>query len=128
MKNNISLKFLLFLLCALILTSKSYAQPLSSEEIRELIIKDWERGKAFTVDYLNAMPADKYSFRPVDSIRNFAQQMLHLALSNVFLMSNATDKQPLSYLQSDFEHSPTAQKKAIVFFCRNQACLYDERF
>jgi uncharacterized damage-inducible protein DinB len=68
------------------------------------------------VDYLNAMPADKYSFRPVDSIRSFAQQMLHLALSNIFLMSNATSVKPLSFMQSDLERSPTAQTKDSVMY------------
>ena len=38
------------------------------------------------------MPADKYSFRPVDSIRSFAEQMLHLAFANVFLNMVATGK------------------------------------
>jgi uncharacterized damage-inducible protein DinB len=89
---------------------------LSSEEIKTIIVKDWERAKAYTVDYLNAMPADKYSFRPVDSIRSFAQQMLHLALSNIFLMSNATSVKPLSFMQSDLERSPTAQTKDSVMY------------
>jgi hypothetical protein len=40
-------------------------------------------GPAYTVDYLNAMPADKYSFKATDSTRSFAQQMLHLAQANV---------------------------------------------
>jgi uncharacterized damage-inducible protein DinB len=62
------------------------------------------------------MPADKYSYRPVDSIRSFAQQMLHLALSNIFLMSNATSVKPLSFMQSDLEHSPTSQTKDSVMY------------
>ena len=116
MKRFISFKSILILFCTLTLSFKTNAQALSSEEIRELIVKDWERGKLFTLDYLKAMPGDKYSFRPVDSIRSFAQQMLHLALSNVFLMSNATDKPPLSYLESDLEHSPSAQQKDSVMY------------
>jgi len=60
---------------------------------------DWQRAKAYTVDYLNAMPADRYSFHPVDSIkRTFAQQMLHLASGNIFLMSKATAAKPPSFL------------------------------
>jgi uncharacterized damage-inducible protein DinB len=62
------------------------------------------------------MPADKYSFKAVDSIRSFAQQMLHLAQGNIFLMNNATDEKPPSFLESDLEHSPTAQKKDSVMY------------
>jgi hypothetical protein len=97
-----------------------WAQPLGQEEIKQIIIKDWLRAKEFTIDYLNAMPADKYSFKPVDSIRSFAQQMLHLDLSNVFLMSNATDSKPLAFGASDLEHSPGAQKKdSVIYYVSN---------
>lgn len=99
-----------------VLSSKSYAQSLTSEDIKTIIVKDWERAKAYTVDYLNTMPADKYSFKAVDSIRSFAQQMLHLAQGNIFLMNNATDEKPPSFLESDLEHSPTAQKKDSVMY------------
>ena len=74
------------------LTSGASAQPISGEQIREQFLKDWQRAKVYTLDYLNNMPADKYSFRPVDSIRSFAQQMLHLAFANVFLNMVATGK------------------------------------
>jgi uncharacterized damage-inducible protein DinB len=62
------------------------------------------------------MPADKYGFKAVGSLRSFAQQMLHLAAGNVFLMMNATGKPPLTWLQSDIEHSTTAQGKDSVMY------------
>src|ERR1700737_18715 len=107
-----------FLLSGMLLLSGTLAQAqtLSSEDIRSQFIKDWERAKAYTVDYLNKMPADKYSFKAVDSIRSFAQQMLHLAQGNLFLMSTATDTKPPSFMQSDLEHSMTAQKKDSVMY------------
>jgi uncharacterized damage-inducible protein DinB len=96
--------------------AKSFGQSLSSEDIKVQIIKDWERAKIYTTDYLNDMPAEKYNFRPVDSIRSFAQQMLHLATGNIFLMSNATDQAAPSFEKSDPEHSPTAQSKDSVMY------------
>ena len=63
------------------------AQTLKDDEVRLQLLKDWERAKAYTVDYLNTVPPDKYSFRATDSIRNFAQQMLHLAQSNVNIIA-----------------------------------------
>src|SRR6186713_2802043 len=70
------------------------AQALSGDDIKQQFIKDWERSKAYTLDYLNTMPADKYSFKPVDSIRSFAQQMLHLASANLGLVNQGTGAQP----------------------------------
>lgn len=99
-----------------VFSSESHAQSLNTEDIKAQMIKDWERAKTYTVDYLNTMPADKYSFKAVDSIRSFAQQMLHLAQGNLFLMSNATDQQTPSWLSSDPEHRITAQKKDSVMY------------
>jgi uncharacterized damage-inducible protein DinB len=96
-------------------TLTSHAQSLTSEEIKAQIVSDWERAKVYTVDYLNAMPADKYSFKAVDSIRSFAQQMLHLSGGNVFLMSTATDAKP-PFRRADLETSPGAQSKDSVMY------------
>jgi uncharacterized damage-inducible protein DinB len=85
-------------------------------DIKAQMAKDWERAKSYTVDYLNTMPANKYSFMATDSIRSFAQQMLHLAQGNVFLMSNATDQQPPSWLMSNPEKRTTAQQKDSVLY------------
>ena len=116
-----------FFILNLIFTSRTVAQSLSSEEIRSQLVKDWERAKEYTVSYLNTMPDRKYSFKPVDSIRSFAMQMLHLSQGNLFLMSLATGEQAPDWAQADLEHSPTAQSKDSVMyyvtssydFCRN---------
>jgi Uncharacterized protein conserved in bacteria len=110
--------FSLIAFCLLVFTFlfsyESSAQTL--QDIKMQMVKDWERAKTYTVDYLNTMPADKYSFKAVDSIRSFAQQMLHLAMGSYLLMSNATDETPPSFSQSDVEHSATAQNKDSVMY------------
>lgn len=109
-----------FMVCALlpllifVFSLQSGAQSL--EDIKTQMVKDWERAKAYTVDYLNRMPADKYSFKPVDSIRSFAQQMLHLSQGSCFLMSNATDVKPPAFMMVNLEHSSTAQNKDSVMY------------
>ena len=71
--------FALSILCLnLFAAIQAKAQAPSGEEIKAQFIKDWERARTYTVDYLNTMPANKYSFKAQDSIRSFAQQMLHL--------------------------------------------------
>lgn len=93
----------------------AHAQALSSEDIKAQMVKDWERAKAYTIEYLNAMPADKYSFRATDSIRSFAQQMLHLAGGNFGLMSVGTGQKP-PVTRRDLETSPGAQSKDSVMY------------
>jgi hypothetical protein len=93
------------------------AQAISSEQIKAQMVNDWQRAKAYTIDYLNTMPSDKYSFHPVDSIkRSFAQQMLHLASGNIFLMSKATDATTPAFFGFDIEHSAGAQSKDSVVY------------
>jgi uncharacterized damage-inducible protein DinB len=92
------------------------AQALSSEDIKSQLVKEWKRAKDYTVEYLNTMPADKYSFKAVDSIRSFAQQMLHLAQGNCNLMSMATGQNSYGWVKSDLEHSPGAQMKDSVMY------------
>ena len=100
---------------AFVFSFTAHAQALTSEDIKAQMVKDWERGKAYTIEYLNTMPADKYSFKPVDSIRSFAQQMLHLAGGNIFLMMNTTDQKP-PFRRADLETSPGAQQKDSVMY------------
>lgn len=54
------------------------------------MVKDWERAKAHTQEYLDAMPAEKYGLKPTPEMRSFAQQMLHLTDGNYGFASAAT--------------------------------------
>lgn len=78
------------------------------DSIKALYIKDWQRAKAYTKEYLDAMPKDKYSFRAQDSVRTFAQQMLHMAQGTVGLASNGTGAQRLQWAARNLERSQTA--------------------
>jgi uncharacterized damage-inducible protein DinB len=116
MKKMIAVSIAFQLALTLLCSDRSNAQALTSADIKAQMVKDWERAKSYTVDYLNTMPADKYSFKAVDSIRSFAQQMLHLAAGNVFLMSSATGDKGLPWLMSDPEHRASSQQKDSVMY------------
>ena len=83
------------------------------EAVKAQLIKDWERAKAYTKEYLDAMPKDKYGFRAQDSVRTFAQQMLHLAQANVGLNSNGTAKERI-WQGRLLENTPSAQSPDSV--------------
>ena len=57
------------------------------------MVIEWQRAKTYTKSYLDAMPADGYSFKPTPEIRSFAEQMLHLAADNYGFASFASGKQ-----------------------------------
>src|SRR6202042_3774879 len=91
------------------------AQNLTGDSIKAQFIRDWERAKSYTLEYLNAMPADKYSFKAVDSIRSFAQQMLHLAQGSVNLISNGTGQTRI-FTGRNLEASQGAQTRDSVTY------------
>ncbi|HEX6849554.1 MAG TPA: DinB family protein [Chitinophagaceae bacterium] len=115
MRKNIVHTALMLSLYALVTPSTLNAQSLSAEDIRAQMVKEWERAKAYTIEYLNTMPADKYSFVAADSIRSFAQQMLHLAGGNAFLMSSASTDKPPSF-GAGLENRTGAQTKDSVMY------------
>jgi hypothetical protein len=88
---------------------------MSGEAIRSQFINDWERAKAYTIDYLNTMPADKYGFKTSESIRSFAQQMLHLAQSNANLIGVVAGE-PNIIGERNPEESKSAQTKDSVMY------------
>src|ERR1043166_384390 len=108
-------KIILLVFTANMATAALFSQDMSDEDIRSQFVKDWERAKAYTVDYLNTVPSDKYSFRATDSIRNFAQQMLHLAQSNVNIIMFVAGE-PNIISDPILENSKTAQSKDSVMY------------
>src|ERR1043166_4767405 len=107
--------FWLLVIAALSVSAQLTAQSLSNEDVRSQFIKDWERAKAYTIDYLNTMPADKYSFKATDSVRSFAQQMLHLAQSNVNVIAPLAGESNI-FGSRTLEDSKTAQTKDSVMY------------
>jgi uncharacterized damage-inducible protein DinB len=105
-------------------SSQSFAQTLTTTDIKDQMLKDWARAKAYTIDYLNTMPANKYSFRPTDSVRSFAQQMLHLSAANVFLMAHVSTEKPPAGFSFMMEQRSTAQTKDSVMYFVNAGYDY----
>lgn len=91
----------------------SRAQSQFNESAKAQLVKEWQRAKAYTLEYLDAMPNDKYGFRPQDSIRSFAQQMLHLAQDIVIMVSFGTGKERIWQGQV-LEARPSAQSADSV--------------
>ena len=84
-------KALLFTAAFLLFCLTTRAQ--FNESVKAQLVKEWQRAKAYTLEYLDAMPNDRYEFKAVDSIRSFSQQMLHLAQDIVIMVSKGTGKQ-----------------------------------
>ncbi|MGZ3756012.1 MAG: DinB family protein [Mucilaginibacter sp.] len=83
------MKKLSFLLALLVMTAGSVFAQLTKEQV----IAEWKRAKVYTKAYLDAMPADGYTFKATPEVRTFAQQMLHLTDANYYFGSVLSGKE-----------------------------------
>jgi len=80
------------------LSAASFVQAQTVDEM----VKEWERAKAYTKEYLDVMPDAGYATKPTPEMRSFADQMLHLTDANYGLTSAATgDKSPVAFGDSE---------------------------
>ncbi|WP_224994721.1 DinB family protein [Cesiribacter sp. SM1] len=94
----------------LVLGLSGFAQAQTS--IDEMV-KDWERAKAYTKEYLDAMPESGYALKPTPEMRSFAEQMLHLTDGNYGFAAAATGaKSPIG--QGESEKSADKSKASVT--------------
>ena len=90
------LKLVLSLMVAFLTFQSAKAQSIDE------MVKEWERAKAYTKEYLDAMPADKYDLKPTPEMRSFAEQMLHFTDANYAFAAAATgEKSPIGQGESE---------------------------
>ena len=66
------------------------------------MVKEWERAKAYTKEYLDVMPDTGYSLKPTPEMRSFAEQMLHLTDANYgFAAAASGQKSPVGFGDSE---------------------------
>lgn len=58
----------------------------------DVMIADWERAKAYTLEYIDAANDEVITFKPHPEMRTFGQQMLHIAGANYGFASAASGK------------------------------------
>ncbi len=111
MKNH-----LLTTLLALLLPLALFAQDLS-EQMKNEMVDDWKRAKAYTLEFIEAMPDDKVNFKATEEIRSFAEQILHMSQGTIGLTANGTGAEPIYSdvnleQQEDFKNKESLMKIA----------------
>jgi uncharacterized damage-inducible protein DinB len=100
-----SLKLLTVLLITVFASSFAQAQTIDE------LVKEWERAKAYTKEYLDAMPEEGYALKPTPEMRSFAEQMLHLSDANYNFFAAATGEKPAV---NGLEKNTTDKSKANI--------------
>jgi uncharacterized damage-inducible protein DinB len=98
-----------FTTLCILLCSFHFAQAQTSADA---MLKEWERAKAYTKEYLDTMPEAGYALKPTPEMRSFAEQMLHLTDANYGIGAAATgEKSPVGFGDSE---KATDKSKANV--------------
>lgn len=73
---------------------------------------DFKESREKIISLAKAIPQDKYSWRPADSVRSVSEVLMHIAGSNYFLMSFAGIKTPEG--SSEDQGKDVIQKDSIL--------------
>jgi uncharacterized damage-inducible protein DinB len=106
----------LFALSALILfpvASATYAQS-APEGIWEGYDGEWQHVTKQVIDLANAIPADKYSWRPAPGVRSVSEVFMHIAISNYALLSEMGAGDFPKALEPDDSEKTVASKAQVI--------------
>jgi len=107
------MKKTLFIFFSIIFSISVKAQVTEAQKAQ--LIKDWERAKVYTGEYLAVIPADQIDYKPHDSVRSIARQLLHMAQANYGLGASGTGV--ASPILRNLETTPTAKSRdSTVYF------------
>jgi uncharacterized damage-inducible protein DinB len=98
----------------LLAAPRAGAQP---AELGQGWLPEFELATRQTMQLAEAMPADKYAWRPGPGVRSVSEVFMHIALGNYFLLGQAGVKVPvdLSKLPKDPEKSIAAKADVVKF-------------
>lgn len=99
-------------LLSILLLLSFFGQAVTAQNAKSELLADWERGRKFMKEYLDAMPQDGYSFKPTPEIRSFSQQIMHVADANFAFASAASGK--ASPYRGSAEKSPDHSKATVT--------------
>lgn len=106
--------------------------PSAANPVASAVRSDWNGVKQNVLKSASIMPADKYGFKPVASVRSFGQILAHLAGANyIFCAAAKGEKSP--HAEDTFEKSATtapAIVKALqdsIAYCDAAYTALDDR-
>lgn len=79
----------------------------------QVMVKEWERAKAYTKEYLDSMTVAGYALKPTPEMRSFAEQMLHLTEAN-YMFGSVVFGSKNPYNNGDLEKSTDKSKETVT--------------
>ena len=86
----------------------------NNSESYAMMIADWQWAKEYTLAYIESMPESGINLKPTDSVRSFAEQMLHLTSANVGFTAQVTGLPPTIEDVRGLEKNESYKNKAAL--------------
>ncbi|RLD24611.1 MAG: damage-inducible protein DinB [Bacteroidetes bacterium] len=86
----------------------------SPSDGKVMMIADWKWAKEYTLAYIESMPESGINFKPTDSVRSFAEQMLHITSANVGFTAQVTGLPPTIEDVRGLEKNESYKNKAAL--------------
>jgi len=83
---------------------------------------EWTHVSKQLVDLADAIPADKYGWRPAPGVRSVSEVIMHIAIANFALLAVTGPKAPAD-LKGSLETSVTSKPEVIDWLKRSQAAV-----
>jgi uncharacterized damage-inducible protein DinB len=113
--------FLLFLVFALPVVGVATVQAQSEAQMEGLwegYEGEWAHVSRQLIELAEAIPADKYSWRPAPGVRSVSEVFMHIAMANFYLLSVTGPKMPAD-VSRDMEKNVTKKADVIQWLKRS---------
>jgi len=80
---------------------------------------EWGHVSRNLVALAEAIPADKYSWRPAPGVRSVSEVLMHVALSNYYLLSVTGQRMPPDITSVEMERTVTTKPEVIRYLKRS---------
>jgi uncharacterized damage-inducible protein DinB len=88
---------------------------------------EWGHVSRQLVALAEAIPADKFAWRPAPGVRSTSEVLMHIAISNFYLLSITGPKMPPELLSGDMEKTVTAKPEVISWLKRSLDAVKNAR-
>src|SRR5580698_807685 len=109
------LLFIALLLGAYTLHAQSAADTAANEGLWEGYDGEWRYVSRLLVSLAEAVPADKYGWRPEPGVRSVSEVIMHIAQSNYYLLSATGPKMPLELESNDVEKRIVSKPEVVSY-------------
>ncbi|MGI4831502.1 MAG: DinB family protein [Janthinobacterium lividum] len=125
MKRNLILPGLL--LGVFTMSAQSPAALAANEGIWQGYDGEWRYDSRLLLSLADAIPADKYAWRPGAGVRSISEILMHLAQSNYYLLSITGPQMPRELERNDFERTVVSKPEVLAYLRRSLAAVRTAR-